>query len=229
MLAALAAAVWGGAVWLERHTRPPRPQRRAAAAVLAAGVLVAAVVGVASAGRIADTARAQYDAFVTLGAAHADSGSRLVSGAGNRYDYWRVAWHAWQDAPVRGVGAGNYDRRYFAERSVTEDVRQPHSIELQLLSELGVVGLALLLVVLGAHRLGRPPRAGSPAAAGRRGPSRPRRSARRRRGWCTRASTGCTCCPASPRSPSSAWSASSRSGRSPAGAGRSSSPSPSRS
>jgi hypothetical protein len=87
---------------------------------------------------------------VTLGAATPDSGSRLVSGAGNRYDYWRVAWHAWQDAPVAGVGAGNFDRRYFAERAVTEDVRQAHSIQLQLLSELGVVGLALLLVVIGA-------------------------------------------------------------------------------
>ena len=73
-----------------------------------------------------------------------------MSGAGNRYDYWRVAWQAWQDTPVTGVGAGNFDRRYFAERAVTEDVRQPHSIELQLLSELGVVGLALLLVVIGA-------------------------------------------------------------------------------
>ena len=35
-----------------------------------------------------------------------------------------------------GVGAGNYDRTYFLERRTTEDIRQPHSIELQTLGEL---------------------------------------------------------------------------------------------
>ena len=80
--------------------------------MLAAGVLVAAAIGVASAGRIADTARAPVRRVRPLGAAPPSEGdSRLVSGAGNRYDYWRVAWHAFQDEPVRGVGAGNYDRR----------------------------------------------------------------------------------------------------------------------
>ena len=150
VLSARAAAVWGAAVWLERQY-PARAQvKRIAAGALAAGVLVAAAVGVASAGWIADTARALYDAFVSLSAAPPQPGdSRLVSGAGNRYDYFRVAWNAFEDEPLRGVGAGNYDRRWFAERRVAEDVRQPHSVGLQMLGELGVAGLGLLLVVLG--------------------------------------------------------------------------------
>jgi O-antigen ligase len=42
------------------------------------------------------------------------------------------------------VGAGNYARPDVAERATTEDVEQPHSLELQALSELGVVGLLLV-------------------------------------------------------------------------------------
>ena len=33
---------------------------------------------------------------------------RLFSGAGNRYDYWRIAWRAFLDHPVAGIGAGTY-------------------------------------------------------------------------------------------------------------------------
>ena len=49
---------------------------------------------------------------------------------------------------------------YFERRSTTEDVQQPHSLELQVLSELGVVGALLLACVLvgagwGASRMHR--------------------------------------------------------------------------
>ena len=53
-----------------------------------------------------------------------------------------------------GVGAGNYDRPYFAGRTTTEDIRQPHSIELQALSETGVIGRCCLLAFLGGLGLG---------------------------------------------------------------------------
>jgi tetratricopeptide (TPR) repeat protein len=42
------------------------------------------------------------------------------------------------------VGAGNFSRPYFQQRATTEDVDQPHSLELQALSELGIVGALLL-------------------------------------------------------------------------------------
>ncbi len=45
---------------------------------------------------------------------------------------------------VLGVGAGNYPRSYYQQRATTEDIEQPHSIELQALSELGLVGALLL-------------------------------------------------------------------------------------
>ena len=67
-------------------------------------------------------------------------GTRFLSGGGYRYDYWRVAWLEFKDAPLRGQGAGNYDDLYFSERRTTEDIRQPHSLPLQTLAELGLVG-----------------------------------------------------------------------------------------
>jgi tetratricopeptide (TPR) repeat protein len=75
--------------------------------------------------------------------------SRLLSGAGNRYDYWRIALHVWSKHPLIGVGAGNYSRSYFERRSTTEDVQQPHSVELQVLCELGLIGALLLACFVG--------------------------------------------------------------------------------
>ena len=87
-------------------------------------------------------------------ARRADASSRFTSGGGNRYDYWRVAVDQFADNPLRGIGAGNFDRTYFLERRTTEDIRQPHSIELQTLGELGIVGGALLAVFLVAIAVG---------------------------------------------------------------------------
>jgi hypothetical protein len=82
--------------------------------------------------------------------AESSASSRFTSGAGNRYDYWRVAWDQFASEPLRGVGAGNYDRTYFLERRTTEDIRQAHSIELQVLGELGLAGGIALALLIGA-------------------------------------------------------------------------------
>jgi hypothetical protein len=84
--------------------------------------------------------------------------TRLFSGGGYRYDYWRIAWNAFADNPVGGVGAGNYPAAYFKHRRTNDAIQNPHSLMLQILSELGIVGLLLLLVtivgvVLGARKL----------------------------------------------------------------------------
>lgn len=129
-------------------------------AVLAAAV---AVLVLASSSTVARTAQTQWHAFTHLSEPRegiSASQTRLLSGAGNRYDYWRIAWRLWQQHPVIGVGAGNYAQPYFAMRATSEDVQQPHSLELQTLSELGLVGAALLLlffggVLAGTLRMGR--------------------------------------------------------------------------
>ncbi|MCW3027098.1 MAG: hypothetical protein JWN81_309, partial [Solirubrobacterales bacterium] len=154
--ALLAAAVVGG-VWafvtaLSRMVASGPHASRAATLgswLLAVPVVVALAVGLASSERIEHDVSRQWHAFVRVAEpgesrAPSASSSRLLSGAGNRYDYWRIAADVWQQHPLIGVGAGNFSRSYFQQRATTEDVDQPHSLELQALSELGLVGALLL-------------------------------------------------------------------------------------
>ena len=163
-VALLFAAIAAGCIWEllvaveERAAASGLRLRRAVAAGVAVLALAGAVVAIASADRIGAFADRQYTAFVTLGGPQGEpTASRLATGAGNRYDYWRVAVDAWRAHPLAGVGAGGYDKPYFAQRTTSEDIRQPHSLPLQVLAELGIVGAlllaaALLLVAAGTWR-----------------------------------------------------------------------------
>jgi len=150
--AALAAGVvWAALVAFERRAGASGLRlRRAVAAGVACLALAAAAAGVASADRIGGFLDTQYTAFVTLGGAQGEpTASRLATGAGNRYDYWRIALNTWLAHPLAGVGAGGYDKPYFAQRRTSEDIRQPHSLPLQVLAELGIVGGVLFAAALG--------------------------------------------------------------------------------
>ncbi len=153
--AVVSGVVWGVAVAVVRG-RLAVSLRPVVIGVLLAGTIVCLGIGVAKSSAIVERVETQYRAFVTLGAgATAESGAaRLVSGGGNRYDYWRVAGKAFAERPVIGVGAGNYDVTYFRERVTQEDIRQPHSLQLQTLGELGLVGAVLLVVILGGVATG---------------------------------------------------------------------------
>jgi UDP-GlcNAc:undecaprenyl-phosphate GlcNAc-1-phosphate transferase len=176
--AALLAAIGVAVAWAlivavsARLEADPTKFRRAgvvASRVLVVAALVALVLGIALAPRIERNVSRQWHAFVRLAepgesatpTSSSPARSRLLSGAGDRHDYWRIAWRVWREHPLVGVGAGNYPRPYFERRSTTEDVQQPHSLELQVLCELGVVGAALLACLLGgvawgAVRMRRP-------------------------------------------------------------------------
>jgi UDP-GlcNAc:undecaprenyl-phosphate/decaprenyl-phosphate GlcNAc-1-phosphate transferase len=160
LLASTAAALaWAGANTALERVRERRPSLaaelpRVGAIALACGVLATVAAAGLAAGRIENRLSSQWAGFVSNGKVQAtvagDPRTRLTSGSGARYDYWRVAVNAFVQNPLVGVGAGNYDRPYFKDRRTTEDVRQPHSIELQALSELGIVGGGLLFAFLGA-------------------------------------------------------------------------------
>jgi hypothetical protein len=147
LVAAVAVAtVWALVLLADGVVEVSETRRRAAGQVATFGMVALLVVGTAgatiAAPRLVDRGREQYRAFVSLQAPA--SGSRLASGAGNRYDYWRVAAKEFRERPFAGVGAGSYPVGYFRERQTAEDIRQPHSIELQTLAELGLVGGILL-------------------------------------------------------------------------------------
>lgn len=157
LVAVGAGAIWGALVAVEARLGEPAARQLQLAGRVAAGAVAlgVAIVAIASLASISDRVSDQWDAFTHVAVDNTSSPTqvaatdRLVSGAGNRYDYWRVAWDAFQDHTVSGIGAGNFDHVWFPERRVVEAVRQPHSIELQVLSELGLLGGAALLLVLG--------------------------------------------------------------------------------
>jgi hypothetical protein len=132
---------------LERRDRVVRDLGRG----LLAAALVVVLAGIATEhNRIAT----QWHDFTALKAEKASSDRFLAIGGGYRYDLWRIALDEFKGDPLGGVGAGNYVDQYYLRRHQLEDVTVPHSLELQMLAELGIggaVGLLLFLVpVLGA-------------------------------------------------------------------------------
>jgi O-Antigen ligase len=61
----------------------------------------------------------------------------------NRGDFWRVALDEGSDHPLKGGGAGSFATVYLQERESDDSPRDPHSVELLMFSELGIVGLLL--------------------------------------------------------------------------------------
>jgi tetratricopeptide (TPR) repeat protein len=67
-----------------------------------------------------------------------------------RLHYWRVAWRELVANPAFGSGAGTFVDWWVRVRTVPQSALEAHSLYLETLAELGPLGLALLLVALGA-------------------------------------------------------------------------------
>jgi tetratricopeptide (TPR) repeat protein len=80
-----------------------------------------------------------------------DLNDRLFTlSANGRTEYWHVALDLVGAYPLLGVGAGGYERHWLEERPAPMKVRDAHSLYLELLAELGPLGLGLALLALGA-------------------------------------------------------------------------------
>ena len=127
----------------------PWSMRRSSVVVLALAGLVLAAGIVSEADSI--LAR-QWNAFVaSQSVAVEDQRDRLaVASANGRIEHWQVAVDSWREAPLHGSGAGTYAKTWARERPVQFTVQDAHSLYLEVLAELGLVGLALLIVALAA-------------------------------------------------------------------------------
>jgi O-antigen ligase len=67
---------------------------------------------------------------------------------GDRAHYWRVAWRVFEKHPLIGSGAGTFDEQWFRYRDVSRTVHEAHSLYLEALSELGIVGLVMTVLLL---------------------------------------------------------------------------------
>src|SRR5262249_50744118 len=86
-----------------------------------------------------------------------------LSGAG-RGEFFRVALDAFGEKPLLGHGAGTYQYSWYQLRDIDIPVHDAHSLYLQALSELGIVGGVLVVaMVLAVPGIGFP--AWRPAAA----------------------------------------------------------------
>ena len=118
----------------------------AATVVAVALAAVAVVAGYAVVERNPVSAGADaWDEFKQGGYSPTERSSRLSAGFSTyRYDYWRVAWSEFEDAPLVGAGADNFGRAYLRAGESPQRPRFPHSTEMVALAETGVVGALLL-------------------------------------------------------------------------------------
>lgn len=137
---------------LERAVRPGPVGARRIRVGASVAVTVCALAGaglvVASAGAIADKLDETWHTF-RYGSDEdevATPGQRFTKVYGDqRYDYFSVAFEAFQERPLTGIGASAYERRFTRDREGEKPSRYAHDFWLRILGELGLVGLALLI------------------------------------------------------------------------------------
>lgn len=71
---------------------------------------------------------------------------------GLRYNLWRAGWRMWLENPLGGVGIGQYNRslwRYMLDiQGPTVGSTSPHNTYVQVLSETGIMGFILFMMML---------------------------------------------------------------------------------
>ena len=153
LLLAVAAGLAGAGLWLaEQRVAPPR-QARLAFAGAAALVLVIGLLGAfVHYGGPVEIARKGYDSFTTTsGGTPVNLNQRLFTFSGSyRAELWHAAWHDYQAHPVLGSGPGTYEWYWNEHRPLQHKVRDAHNLYLEVLAELGPLGLLLLVVALAA-------------------------------------------------------------------------------
>jgi hypothetical protein len=78
-----------------------------------------------------------------------EPGHLLSTSSDNRWSWWEEALGAGSDRPVGGFGAGSFPVTHLGYRETTIPVAQPHSVPLQFLAEIGIVGLLLFAAAFG--------------------------------------------------------------------------------
>jgi hypothetical protein len=136
---------------IEASVSVARGVRRAYAATLLLALVATLSLVVARYGSPEAIARTGWSQFTTLpskgGGTNLNARLFSVSSSGRT-----IQWHhAWRDArahPALGSGAGTYEIWYLRHRTDSSKVRDAHSLYMEMLAEVGPIGLALLLVAV---------------------------------------------------------------------------------
>ncbi len=132
----------------EQRLDPPAWLKRAFAGLLLVTILGATVFGLMRAGGpvgLPERVRSAVDAPPVGVPVGESANQRLFSLSNNgRIAHWRVARAEFAERPLIGTGAGTYELHWVAERPLPFKVRDAHSLYLETLGELGIVGMGLL-------------------------------------------------------------------------------------
>jgi hypothetical protein len=115
--------------------------RGALAVVVPVAVIAVAVVGVRAVLDFGDPVTPEGPGRVFEGSSN------------NRAQWWQEAAHGFADNPIAGNGAGAFQVTHRLYRDSNVEVREPHSLPLQLLSETGLIGFALFAGAVAAAAL----------------------------------------------------------------------------
>ena len=143
-----ALAAWAARL-VARRVDVSRRTARAADAALAVVAVVAVVAALVAVGGPAKGFSEIKSRFTAAPVEDSHLNDRLFSISSNgRTSQYRVAWHAARAHPLVGNGAGTFEYLWYRNRPDLLVVRDAHSLYLEALAELGVVGLALLVAAL---------------------------------------------------------------------------------
>jgi O-Antigen ligase len=154
LLIAVAAALVlrAAALLVDRVARgaPSLGQLSGRVRVALALLVVLAGAGVAVAAGAPQYVERQAERFVEAPPLENDR-SRLTSLSSNgRVDNWEVALEAWRTERLHGTGAGTYANEWNLRRDYLDQVLDAHSLYLEAMADLGLVGLALVLALVAA-------------------------------------------------------------------------------
>ena len=130
--------------WLGRVRLPRKVARRGLAAVVVLGLIVLAFSHPIDRLRDFSNSNDIASASSATGSGHIGS----FSGTG-RSQFWGQAIDAFDSDPVIGIGAGNYELWWNQHHPIDLITIDAHSLYLQTLAELGILGILLLLGFLG--------------------------------------------------------------------------------
>ena len=138
---------------LARTRTPPSRAARLGLGAVSIAIVVAVALSLGAGG----FASREYDRFVKGNGppSVAQTRERLTDpGNDGRLALWKAALRIYETQPLHGTGAGTYQPYYFRYRSEALYVTDAHSLYLQSLAELGIVGLALIVFVVLALLVG---------------------------------------------------------------------------
>ncbi len=148
-----AAGCAAGAVYavLDRSLRLSPASRELASRLAVAGVALALAGGSAAFFAAVESPGSfvsrQWHAFKQQPERETGS-THLLSLGSNRYDFWRVALQEFGGQPLVGIGSRGFGPAYLQHGESRETPARAHSLELDTLAETGLVGLALLVLIL---------------------------------------------------------------------------------